>query len=127
MNEQNLIHGKKTQFNGERAAIAGRKSGQARRRKAEIKDIARQFLSMPMKGGELADLASLDSMETAEQSNLTVTEKIVLVAVKNAMHGDPKAREWISKYGFQKANTSLDNIFPDFAQRETDEDGFYID
>lgn len=126
MNNQNLQSGKKTQFNSERAAEAGRKSGQARRRKAQIKDIARQFLAMPIKDGELVDLASVDSMEAAEQSNMTVTEKIVLVAVKNAINGDAKAREWLSKYEFIKSNGSLDIFMGDLG-RETDEEGFYID
>lgn len=103
MNNKNLEHGKKSRFNHERAAEAGRKSGEARRRKANMKMTAFNLLNTPIKPGKLIDIDDLDHIEGIDTENMTAAEKIVLVAIKNAIKGDWKAREWLSRVTDDKA------------------------
>lgn len=103
MNDKNLQRGKESQFNSERAAEAGRKSGEARRKKANMKMTAFNLLNTPIKPGKLIDIDDLDHIEGIDTENMTAAEKIVLVAIKNAMKGDWKAREWLSRVTDDKA------------------------
>lgn len=83
----------------------GRKSGEVRRRRADMRHIVEEFLSMPADGKPLANMEELDSLPAAEAAGLTVLEKITLIAIKEAISeksaptARARAREWLMQAG----------------------------
>lgn len=84
--------------------IAGIKSGESRRRKAELKNIARDILAMPIKNGELEDF---DCIEEAKDKNLSLMERIFLIQALKAYKGDRQAAEFCFKYGGMEPDQKL--------------------
>lgn len=91
--------GEKTQFNGETAAEAGRKgrakAAENRKKKKAAKDIIETFLSMPLKGGKVADVESIKNFMQMKGKNITVEEAMHLKLVQKALNGDLKAMEMV--------------------------------
>jgi hypothetical protein len=87
-------------FNSENAAEMGRKggikSGESRRRKRELKNIASDILAMPIKDGDLEDF---DYIEDAKGKNVSLMENIFLIQALKANKGDRQAAEFCFKYG----------------------------
>ena len=98
----------------------GKKSGEVRRRRADLRHIVEQFLSMPADGKPLASMEELDSLKEAEAAGLTVLEKITMIAIKEAISeksapaARARAREWLMQAGGymvamqQREDTALD-------------------
>lgn len=87
-------------FNSENAAEMGRKggikSGESRRRKAELKNIASDILAMPIKKGDLEDF---EYIEDAKGKNISLMENIFLIQALKANKGDRQAAEFCFKFG----------------------------
>lgn len=71
--------------NGKKGGVA---SGQSRRRKKYLKDTVNMLLALPIHPGSLN---KLDSLETINDKNVTVEERLVLKQIEKALKGDPKA------------------------------------
>ena len=87
-------------FNSENAAEMGRKggikSGESRRRKKELKNIASDILAMPIKDGDLEDF---EYIEDAKGKNISLMENIFLIQALKANKGDRQAAEFCFKFG----------------------------
>lgn len=79
----------------------GKKSGEVRRRRADVRKVAEQFLYMSADGKPLTDIEEIGSFAEAGAAGLTVLEKMVLLAVHDATNesSNPdaraKARGWL--------------------------------
>lgn len=122
MNNDNLIPLNKRTKAEQRAiqSKGGRKSGEIRRRRADIRDIVLEFLAMPIDGGgDMTDISQLDSLQDAAGSGLSVAERIVLLAIRDALDekSSPdkraKARDWLIEAagGFKAETEDAFSIF----------------
>jgi hypothetical protein len=75
---------------GKKGGVA---SGEARRRKKEMKDIIRYMFELGVKNGKTAD--DFKSLEDTKGKNLTVGEALVLAQLKKALNGDTRAMEFL--------------------------------
>lgn len=82
-------------FNSETGSLAGKRSGEVRRKKREIKDAAKTIMEMKLKSGELEDF---DSVMSGIGKNTTGAEAIFLQQLLRAVEGDTKAAEFCFKY-----------------------------
>lgn len=110
--------GEKTQFNGETAAEAGRKgrakAAENRKKKKAAKDIIETFLSMPLKGGKVADVESIKNFMQMKGKNITVEEAMHLKLVQKALNGDLKAMEMVLSLKGEKPaeKVQVENVNP---------------
>ena len=91
--DANLLKGKATQFNGETAAIAGRKGGAAGKGRGGFNHVVKEALKKPMRSGEISSIEELESLADASGRNFTAEEIIGLQLVQKAMKGDKNAIE----------------------------------
>lgn len=93
----------------EEAAAAGAKggkaSGEARRRKAELKKIAKDVLYMPLKTG---DLDEITAFAEAKGANLTVGEAAILSVANRALKGDYSALAFLRDTAGEKPVEKVD-------------------
>ena len=94
MNDENLIPQSKRTKSEQRAIAVkgGVASGEARRRKANMRERLLEILEMPLKKGELKGFETLDS---AGGVNMTVQDAVLLTAVKKALKGDMRAIDFL--------------------------------
>ncbi len=110
--------GEKTQFNGETAAEAGRKgqkkATESRRRKKAAKEIIETFLSMPLKGGKVADVENIKNFLELKGKNITVEEAMFLQVVQKALKGDLRAIEMMLALTGEKPaeKVQVENVNP---------------
>lgn len=103
MNTENLIPLNRRTKDEQRAIqkAGGKKSGEVRRRRADVRKVAEQFLYMSADGKPLTDIEEIGSFAEAGAAGLTVLEKMVLLAVHDATNesSNPdaraKARGWL--------------------------------
>ena len=103
MNTENLIPLNQRTKDEQRAIqkAGGKKSGEVRRRRADVRKVAEQFLYMSADGKPLTDIEEIGSFAEAGAAGLTVLEKMVLLAVHDATNesSNPdaraKARGWL--------------------------------
>lgn len=118
-NNENLINGKATQFkSGEIAVENGRKggkaSGEAKRRKKDMKERLEILLSMPLKDGKGADVEKIKSFGAIKGKNITVEDAILIAVLQKALKGDVQASNFIRDTSGQKVaekveiNTNID-------------------
>lgn len=79
----------------EMGRLGGIKSGETKRRKKETKDIIDIFLSMPLKGGKVADVEAIKNFMALKGKNITVQQAIALQLMQKALKGDLKAIEMV--------------------------------
>lgn len=99
-NEQNLINGKATQFKTgeEQVEIArkgGKASGEAKRRKKDMRERLELLLSMPIGNGKGAELEKIKSYAAIKGKNVTVEDAILIAIAQRAMKGDISAGTFI--------------------------------
>jgi len=93
MNEGNLIPFTSDQSreeavrNGRAGGIA---SGKARRRKRNLREAVDAIMSMPVRPGELQDMAGIDTFQDLQAANLTVSESIALRIVMDALSDEAR-------------------------------------
>ncbi len=103
MNTENLIPLNQRTKDEQRAIqkAGGKKSGEVRRRRADVRKVAEQFLYMSADGRPLTDIEEIGSFAEAGAAGLTVLEKMVLLAVHDATNENSspdaraKARGWL--------------------------------
>lgn len=88
MNDRNLERGIRTQFNGERAAVAAHKSVAVRRRKKSIRELGKTLLHTPVKitPDQLEDLLRFGITEDKPDLQLMMLCRLATVA----LYGDPQ-------------------------------------
>lgn len=74
---------------GRRGGIA---SGKAKRERKQMREVAQALLDLPMRKGRVEEYRSF--VEGA-QRNVTVSERIMMVAVKEALEGNVRAAEFV--------------------------------
>ena len=99
-NEQNLLNGKATQFKtGEKqveiARKGGKASGEAKRRKKEMRERLELLLSMPINNGKGVDVDKIKSFAAIKGKNITVEDAILIAITQKAMKGDISAGAFI--------------------------------
>ena len=97
-NEQNLIPA--SAKNGYKLSVeeqskGGKASGEARRRKKEMKERLEILLSMPLKDGKGSDIEKLKSFGALKGKNITVEDAILIAIAQKAMKGDIPAGTFI--------------------------------
>lgn len=97
-NEQNLKPFTSDQ-NREKAAENGRKggraSGEAKRRKKEMRERLELLLSMPIGNGKGAEIEKIKSFAGIKGKNITVEDAILIAIAQKAMKGDISAGAFI--------------------------------
>lgn len=82
----------------ERAAFGrkgGKKSGEVRRNKKQMKELAALLLGMPMKPGKHVDVEKIKSFADVKGKNLSVQEAILITQIQKALKGDIAAAAFI--------------------------------
>lgn len=124
-NEENLKKGVLTQFRtGEEQAKTARKggmaSGEARRRKATLRDTMHRLLTMQVEVPELSDVLKADGVDS------TYEDVIAMAMIQRAMLGDTKAYKEIRHTIGQTDKSELDleeqRIRTDRAKRARDQE-----
>lgn len=103
MNAENLVPLNKRPAKEARAirSKGGKACGEKRRKRAMLRDLAREVLAMPVGKGRPAELEELHTLEEAGGASLSVAEKAVIMAAMEAIdenaqpHARAKAREWL--------------------------------
>lgn len=103
-NTDNLNRGNpETQFhsgegNGRGAVENGRKSGEARRRKRDMRETCEIILAMTLQdkeAAELMDIEDIQSLAEANGKNITIQDAMVLKQAQLALMGSPRSFELI--------------------------------
>lgn len=89
---------------GKKGGIA---SGEARRRKKQMKETIDILLSMALKSGKFADIESIKSFADLKGKNINTQEAMIISILQRAMRGDVKAAEWIRDTAGQKPDNKL--------------------
>lgn len=98
-NEKNLIPVAKRTKKEQReiARMGGKASGEVRRRKKTMKEVAEVILSLPLKDRALDDIDALMSLEGIKGKNITVQETMTIALIKKAMTGNLQAIKLMSE------------------------------
>ena len=115
-NEQNLIpNSERTPTERrENARKAGKASGEARRRKKDMKERLQILLSMSIKDGKGADVEKIKSFGDLKNKNITVEDAILVAMIQKALKGDVQASNFVRDTSGQKVvekveiNTNID-------------------
>lgn len=97
-NEQNLKSGGTEGahiFTREEHVKGGKASGEARRRKKEMKERLEMLLSMPLTNGKGADIDKIKSFAAIKGKNITVEDAILIAITQRALKGDISAGTFI--------------------------------
>ena len=101
----------------------GLKSGDARRRKRQMRELANIILQMPMKNGKLSDVSSVEEMQDAikaEGLNLTVQEMALFSAAAKGAAGDIEAMRFVRDTAGQKPIERIEETDTEKASAEID-------
>ena len=74
---------------GRRGGIA---SGRAKRERKQMREIAQSILDMPLRKGRTEEYRNFIE---GSQKNVTVSERIMMVAIKEALEGNVRAAEFV--------------------------------
>ena len=112
-------YGEATRFtSGSRAVEAGRKGGikaaEKRKEKKNAQEIIKTFLSMPLKGGKVADVDNIKNFLELKGKNITVEEAMFLQVVQKALKGDLRAIEMMLALTGEKPaeKVQVENVNP---------------
>lgn len=94
--------GKQAREMGRRGGTA---SGRARRERRAMREIASELLGMPMRKGKTEAYKSFIEGST---KNVTVAERIMMVAIKEAMEGNVRAAEFVRDTAGEKPTDALE-------------------
>lgn len=83
-------------------------SGKARREKKMMRETLDMLLSLPLKGGKLADVETIRSYAALKGKNISVQEAILIAQVNKAMKGDTRAAEYVRDTMGQRPTESID-------------------
>lgn len=83
----------------------GTASGRARRERRAMREIASELLGMPMRKGKTEAYKSFIEGST---KNVTVAERIMMVAIKEAMEGNVRAAEFVRDTAGEKPTDAIE-------------------
>ena len=92
----------------------GKASGEARRRKRDMKERLQILLSMSIKDGKGADIEKIKNFGSLKGENITVEDAILVAMIQKALKGDVSASNFIRDTSGQKVvdkveiNTNID-------------------
>lgn len=92
------------------ARKGGIASGEARRAKKELREIAEQMLELAVNAGETGDLEFIND----SNKNLTAAQKIILEQIVKALKGDTKAAEFVRDTAGQKPTDKIEHDIKDY-------------
>lgn len=94
--------------NSEQAREMGRRggiaSGKAKRERRQMREIAQSILDMPMRKGRTEAYKSFIEGST---KNVTVSERIIMVAIKEALEGNVRAAEFVRDTAGEKPTETV--------------------
>jgi hypothetical protein len=116
-NEQNLksLQERTTEEKREIAQKGGKASGEARRRKKDMKERLEILLSMPITKGKETDINKIKGFGELKGKNITVEDAILVAMIQKALKGDVSASNFIRDTSGQKVaekveiNTTIDD------------------
>lgn len=97
-NKQNLIPASAEngyKLTADDQSKGGKASGEARRRKKEMKERLELLLSMPIKSGKGSELEQIKNFASLKGKNITVEDAILIAIAQKAMKGDIPAGTFI--------------------------------
>lgn len=113
-NEQNLIP--KTELSKEEAKrlgkIGGIKSGEARRQKKTMQEIAKYILTMSLQNGEKHSVEEIQNLAEVKGKNISVDEAILLKQVEKALKGDINSATFVRDTAGQKPIEQIQQLEP---------------
>ncbi len=93
---------------GEQAREMGRRggirSGQVKRERKQMREIAQSIIDMPMRKGRTEAYRSFIEGST---KNVTVSERIMMVAIKEALEGNVRAAEFVRDTAGEKPTETV--------------------
>ena len=92
----------------ELGAIGGRKSGEVRRNKRNMRETLEVLLSMPFEKGRANDIEKSKSFEELGDKNLTVSDVLMVKLITRAMRGDMQAMAMIREQIGEKPKDELE-------------------
>ena len=94
--------------------IGGIKSGEAKRRKKEMKEALGILLGMKLKPGKGADIQSIKDFASIKGQNITVQDALLVAQIQKAMKGDTQAMAFLRDTSGQKPddNVNLTGAIP---------------
>lgn len=92
----------------------GIKSGEAKRRKKEMKETLGILLGMKLKPGKGADIQSIKDFASIKGQNVTVQDALLVAQIQKAMKGDTQAMAFLRDTSGQKPddNVNLTGAIP---------------
>lgn len=82
----------------EKGKTGGTKSGEEKRRKKDLRDIAKEMMELSLKDGKLDNLTSMN----VKGKNITVKEALIFAQFKKAMEGDENALKLVLQFAGDK-------------------------
>lgn len=92
----------------------GIKSGEAKRRKKEMKEALGILLGMKLKPGKGADIEAIKDFASIKGQNITVQDALLVAQIQKAMKGDTQALTFLRDTSGQKPdeNVNLTGAIP---------------
>lgn len=87
--------------------IGGKKSGEAKRRKKDMREALEIILDMPLKSGKVSDVEQIRNFAETKGKNLSVGQALILVQVKKALNGDLTSAQFIRDTSGQKPSDQV--------------------
>lgn len=113
-NEENLIPANKRSLKEvrENASKGGIKSGEVRRQKKTMQEIAKYILSMSIQQGEKHSVEDIQNLAELKGKNISVDEAILLKQVEKALKGDINSATFVRDTAGQKPVEQIQQLEP---------------
>lgn len=96
----------------EEAKKGGIASGEARRKKKNMQEIAKYILSMSLQTGEKHNIEEIQNLAEVKGKNLSVDEAILLKQVEKALKGDINSATFVRDTAGQKPVEQIQQLEP---------------
>lgn len=113
-NEENLIPANKRSLKEvrENASKGGIKSGEVRRQKKTMQEIAKYILSMSIQQGEKHSVEDIQNLAELKGKNISVDEAILIKQVEKALKGDINSATFVRDTAGQKPVEQIQQLEP---------------
>ena len=108
--EDNLVHFTSDQDHDkavENGRKGGKRSGEVRKRKKEIRELTESMLAMPLKSGKVYSVDQIKNLAAVKGKNLTVEEAILLKQVMRALSGSESAAKFVLELAGYQPETKI--------------------
>lgn len=86
----------------------GIKSGEARREKKSMQELAKIILNMSIKNGEVHTVEDMQSIAEVNGKNITVEQAILIKQVEKALRGDLRSAEFVRDTAGEKPTEKIE-------------------